>query len=151
MVSDPDALTFIGKSFPSVATDPPRLLGCFARLRRAGISHFAWAVVDQVDELVGHVELKKTPKAGERELELIYIIRREFRRRGFATDAVRQALTTVDESTDASAVVAFVNSRNVASRRALERVGFTAAHRGDSEYRYRLKANNDDRSITPTF
>lgn len=133
MNGDPVALAFIAKSFPRlVELDAPRLFECFVDLRD---DHLAWAIEDDRRRLLGHLELKPTPKVRDSERELVYIVRRESRGVGVATEAVRLALLspTLDS---VSAIVAFVNPQNVASRRVLEKAGFRVSAGTDNEYRY---------------
>jgi RimJ/RimL family protein N-acetyltransferase len=133
MSEDPTALAFVTKSFPWLAERNPEQL--FSRFANLDDPHCAWAVEDERGHLVGHIELKPTPKVKDDERELIYLVRHEARGAGVATEAVRLAL--LSPALDlVSAIVAFVNPQNAASRRVLEKVGFRSSAENDFEYRY---------------
>ena len=131
MKEDPVALAFVARSFPGLV-DPEHLFLRFAEL--VG-DHLAWMVEDDRRGLLGHLEMKPTAKVRDGERELVYLVRRESRGVGVATAAVKLALLwpTLES---VSAIVAFVNPQNVASRRVLEKAGFRMSAGTDHEYRY---------------
>lgn len=114
---------FLSRSFPG----SPRgsaLFEAFATLRAdANHRHLAWAVKELASgRLVGHVECKATVKVLDGQLELIYAVRHELRSNGFATESTTQVSGTLAAA--GIEVVAFINPKNVASRRVLQKSKF---------------------------
>jgi ribosomal-protein-alanine N-acetyltransferase len=77
------------------------------------------------DELVGRVALSNVSRGAWQNATLGYYIDEAHNHRGYATDAVRLALRFAFASAGLHRVQAAVLSRNVASRRVLEKAGFT--------------------------
>lgn len=77
------------------------------------------------DELVGRVALSNVSRGAWQNATLGYYIDEAHNHRGYATDAVKLALRFAFSSAGLHRVQAAVLSRNVASRRVLEKAGFT--------------------------
>ncbi|MGO4391895.1 GNAT family N-acetyltransferase [Variovorax sp. M-6] len=115
---------FLSRSLPDMPKGE-RLLEGFVRRSSAALPDArVWAVTGAPDDdLVAHIECKATAKTSGDELELIYAVRGGREGRGVATEAVNAvasalAPTGVD-------VVAYINPANGASRRVLQKAGFT--------------------------
>ena len=84
-----------------------------------------WAVVDKESEqLIGSCGLAYQLNGGL-PIEFGYTLARDFWGRGLATEAAGAALRYVFENLPVTEIAASVDSRNVASRRVLEKIGFT--------------------------
>jgi [ribosomal protein S5]-alanine N-acetyltransferase len=87
-----------------------------------GICH--WAVVEKSrGRVIGACGFNLFE--GGPQLELVYHFARPYWGRGYATEAARACLRYASENLDAPAVVASVDSENQASRRVLEKIGFS--------------------------
>jgi RimJ/RimL family protein N-acetyltransferase len=130
---DAEVMRFVG---------PPLAPDAVARSIDAGIAHHArhgvqhWAVIVRATgELIGccgfHV-------AGD-DLELVYHFARAHWGRGYATEAARACVAHARDTLGAARIVASIVPGNDASRRVLEKLGFTrAGATDDGEERYSL-------------
>jgi ribosomal-protein-alanine N-acetyltransferase len=83
-------------------------------------------------ELVGYCGL--VHPGGQLEVEVKYALRRGMWGRGLATEAVRGLLRYARRRHGIDAVIAILDARNVASRRVLEKCGFTAGEPGPGSF-----------------
>lgn len=114
---------FLSRSFPDLPKGDLLFDSFVHRCSATQPAARAWAVTEASDgRLVAHIECKTTAKTSGDELELIYVVRREFEGRGVATEAV--TAITAELATAGVAVLAFINPANGASRRVLQKAGF---------------------------
>lgn len=83
-----------------------------------------WAVVlKENNRLIGRCGLVRQPLEGGEEIEVTYLIEREFWNRGFASEAASAALNLGFEKYKLARIVAFIDPRNTASARVAEKIG----------------------------
>lgn len=95
-----------------------------------------WGIYEN-EKLVGHFELKETEHTADDELEIVYIIHPDERRRGI----MREILDLIkDKQTELNKkIIATVNFKNINSMALLERWGITkrqTIRETDSDYEY---------------
>lgn len=101
-----------------------------AGLSFAGSGAWTWLVLDDDDRIAGECGVKALPdKAGV--VEIGYGLAGPSRGRGLGTRAVRALLDELATRPGVRTVVAEVAVTNVASRRLLERLGFTVSDVGN--------------------
>jgi len=107
----------------------------------------------QTDQCIGRVYLHSKPELNG-EIEIGYGISGEYRNNGYATEAAKSVLQFAFDNIGLDALVAIVKPENIASRRVIEKLGFT--HRGirtvpdengmECEFNYyRLSRNDQNR------
>jgi aminoglycoside 6'-N-acetyltransferase len=85
------------------------------------------------DRLVGDVGLHLAEDG--REVQVGYSCARAFQRQGFTSEAVRLLLATVAQDTACAKAVAVIDSRNLASERLLQSLGFSAVTTASTVFR----------------
>ena len=119
----------------------PRVMATLGGLRSAeetkahlekSLTHWArhgfglWALRDKAEgRFVGRAGLRHVFVGGGEEVELAYALAAEAWGRGLATEIARALLRLAFERLDLTEVVAFTLPTNLASRRVMEKVGFT--------------------------
>ena len=102
----------------------------------AGPGSVTWLVLDAGGAIVGEAGTKAGPDAGGA-VEIGYGLAGPTRGRGLGTQAVSALIDWLGTEPDVQRIVAHVEPTNVASRRLLERLGFTVvAVVDDDELRY---------------
>ncbi|WP_052078685.1 GNAT family N-acetyltransferase [Spirochaeta lutea] len=92
---------------------------------RAALDMF-WAVVlQETGKVIGHLYFEEKNPRGDRIWTLGYIFNPAFQRRGYCTEASRGLIGHAFENLGASKITASCNSRNTASWKTLESLGFT--------------------------
>ena len=103
-----------------------RLIACYATPGDARQGPYVLGVaLRRTGELLGHVGF--SPLAGE--VEVSYALAEAARGHGHATEALGEACRWAADAFTLSSIIAITASANRASRRVLDRVGFS--HRGD--------------------
>lgn len=88
------------------------------------VDHSAWAII-RADTVSGGINVRVHPES--RLIELGYSVARPLWGQGLATEAVRKIVATAFEHyPQLNRVRAMIDSRNSASRRVLEKIGFSA-------------------------
>ena len=83
-----------------------------------------WAVIlKENNRLIGRCGLVRQPLEGGEEIEVTYLIEREFWNQGFASEAASAALKRGFEKYNFQRIVAFIDPRNAASIRVAEKIG----------------------------
>jgi [ribosomal protein S5]-alanine N-acetyltransferase len=83
-----------------------------------------WALVlKENNRLIGRCGLVRQPLEGGEEIEVSYLVEREFWNRGFASEAASAALTLGFDKYNLPGIVAFIDPRNTASARVAEKIG----------------------------
>ena len=83
-----------------------------------------WAVIlKENNRLIGRCGLVRQPVEGGEEIEVSYLIEREFWNQGFASEAASAALKLGFEKYNLPRIVAFIDPRNTASIRVAEKIG----------------------------
>jgi ribosomal-protein-alanine N-acetyltransferase len=103
----------------------------FLKRLQASLDRELWAlgfaVVERQTQAVIGVASFKGPPNAERLVEISYGITAGFRKRGYATEAVKMLLDLAAKSGRVSRVIAHTVPSNEASKRVLEKCGFTLA------------------------
>jgi len=114
-------------------TDPPPL-DRVERLLASYVAHWSrrgfgiWAVtLAGTGELIGRCGLQEIPDTGE--IEVDFLLGRDFWGRGFSTEAAGPSLRFGFETCGIEAIVGIVHPDNAASCRVLEKIGLTNPHR----------------------
>jgi ribosomal-protein-alanine N-acetyltransferase len=89
-----------------------------------------WAVASPSGDLMGRAGIQTIPETGE--VEVDYLLGREWWGSGFATEAIRPALRFGLEEKGLERIVGIVHPDNLASRRVLEKIGMHLE--GEKEY-----------------
>jgi ribosomal-protein-alanine N-acetyltransferase len=98
-----------------------------------------WGVMlRDTGEIVGDCGWYGPPADGQGEVEIGYGLAPAYRRRGYATEAVRALVGWMAAYDGVRRVVAGTETTNVASRRLLERLGFTVTEVDGANVRYAL-------------
>ena len=83
-----------------------------------------WAVIlKENNRLIGRCGLVCQPLEGGEEIEVSYLIEREFWNQGFASEAAGATLKLGFEKYNLSRIVAFIDPRNTASARVAKKIG----------------------------
>ncbi len=129
--SDPESMKYIGPERPlSLAETQAWLENHASLLEPEGFSPWV-AVLRQTSMVVGWGGLTRDSRDEEPKNELIYIIHPSYCGRGLATELAAAAVNYGFKTLDLPSVETWVHSRNVASIRVLEKVGF----KQDGEYK----------------
>src|SRR5437763_7967043 len=108
-----------------------------AGLAYAEAGAWTWLVIDDDGRVAGECGVKGPPTdAGE--VEIGYGLAGPSRRRGLGTRAVAALVEELRAHPDVRRIDAYVVADNLASRRVLERAGFTLVDVGPVEMRYTL-------------
>jgi 8-oxo-dGTP diphosphatase len=123
LASDPEvqATTRLPEPYPP---DGARQFITATTLRRAAGEEYAFAIVDDADGLVGMCGLSDIAREAGR-AELGYWIGRPYWGRGYASAAVAQLVRTAFDALGLVELEAHALADNAASRRVLEKAGFT--------------------------
>ncbi len=122
--SDAEVMRYVGTGQPNADVEQTRAwLGrMIAHQEKHGFCF--WAIVDkESDRLIGSCGIAYQLDGGP-PIEFGYTLARDFWGRGLATEAARAALCYIFTQTNVTEISASVDSRNVASRRVLEKIGF---------------------------
>ena len=122
--SDPEVMRYIGKGQPNADVEETRgwLNRMIAHQQKHGFCF--WAVVDkESNQLIGSCGLAYQLDGGP-PIEFGYTLARAYWGRGLATEAASASLSYVFKNLPVTEIAASVDSRNVASRRVLEKIGF---------------------------
>lgn len=122
--SDPEVMRYIGTGQPYADVEQARgLLGrMIAHQDKHGFCY--WAVVDKESgELIGSCGMAHHLDGGP-EIDFGYTLARSRWGQGYATEAAAAALRYALEILRLPEIIASVDSRNLASRRVLEKIGF---------------------------
>lgn len=122
--SDQEVMRYIGTGQPHADVEQTR--GWMSRMIAHQQKHgfCFWAMVDKKStQLIGSCGLAYQLDGGL-PLEFGYTLARAYWGRGLATEAAGAALRYVFEHLPVTEIAASVDSRNVASRRVLEKIGF---------------------------
>jgi RimJ/RimL family protein N-acetyltransferase len=123
---------FLSKSF----LDRPRggaLFDAFVETSTRRLpEHRVWAISWLSGEFVGHIEVKRSSKTHDGQLELVYAVRRDRAGLGIATEAVAQVAVWLADA--GVTTVAFINTANSASRRVLRKANFRPTVPHSSSY-----------------
>ncbi len=123
--SDPETMKFMGKAPASVEEERGNILSHIANhydLRGVGL----WAtILKGRDELVGRCGLMRKLIGGAEEVEIAYLLGREYWGRGLATEAAEAILRLGFGGYGFRRIVAVIDSANVASIRVAEKVGMS--------------------------
>jgi RimJ/RimL family protein N-acetyltransferase len=103
----------------------------------------AWVVVDADGAIVGECGTKGAPDRGGA-VEIGYGLAGPSRGRGLGTRAVRRLVDDLARRPGIRAIVAEVEASNVASRKVLERAGFTVSGADHTLVKYRRSTSGDD-------
>ncbi len=125
LVAGRDGGLVAGRGWPHADT----VDGLMASLNSGDADALPWLVVlDDGDEpcVIGDVGWKGTPGPARR-VEIGYGLAVPYRRKGYATEAVGAYVKWLESRADVVQIDAEVRADNVASRRLLERLGFTVA------------------------
>lgn len=96
----------------------------------AGFGFGLWAVIlKENNRLIGRCGLLRQPLEGGEEIEVSYLIEREFWNRGFASEAASAVLKLGFEKFNFQRIVAFIAPRNTASIRVAEKIGMRFARK----------------------
>jgi RimJ/RimL family protein N-acetyltransferase len=132
LYSDPIAMRFLGNGTPKTRAETEERL---ARM----IGHWAqhglgmWALHDkETGRFVGRCGLQ--PLADTAEIELGYVLHREYWGRGLATEASMAAVRFGFETIQLSRIVAIVLPENLGSRRVIEKSGLKFERIGPNPY-----------------
>jgi RimJ/RimL family protein N-acetyltransferase len=87
------------------------------------------------------------PPGADGEVEIGYGLAAPYRGQGIGTDAVRALVAWVSEQPGVRRIVAETDATNTASRRLLERLGFTLAETGETTVRYAVAVPQDPSTI----
>ena len=97
---------------------------------------FIYAVIRKEDEVnIGYVQLVKIDDGWE----IGYHIAKEYTGKGYATEAVNLFIEYLKENTDLKEILGITLADNKASRRVLEKCGFTLLFEGDGFYQGQIK------------
>ena len=119
---DPEVMQYVGPPIPDLDAAHRTLAHAAQAQERHGVS--LWAVVEKASgEVVGACGFHF--KAYGPEFELAYHFNRSHWGRNFATEAVRACLLHAVETLKATRIIASVSTENPASRRILQKVGFS--------------------------
>jgi RimJ/RimL family protein N-acetyltransferase len=89
-----------------------------------GFGFGLWAVIlKENNRLIGRCGLVRQPLEGGEEIEVSYLIEREFWNQGFASEAAGAILKLGFEKYSFQRLVAFIAPRNTASARVAEKIG----------------------------
>jgi ribosomal-protein-alanine N-acetyltransferase len=122
--SDAEVMRYIGNGQPNADVEQTRgwLSRMIAHQEKHGFCF--WAVLEkESNQLIGSCGMAYQLDGGL-PIEFGYTLARAFWGRGLATEAARTALRYVFEKIDVPEIAASVDSRNVASQRVLEKIGF---------------------------
>jgi len=78
----------------------------------------------QTNELIGRVYFHKKADL-DNEVEIGYGINEEYRNKGYATEAAQAVVRFAFEQAGQAVLAAIVSAKNIASRRVIEKLGFT--------------------------
>jgi RimJ/RimL family protein N-acetyltransferase len=107
------------------------LIGCYSSPGDARRGPYVLGVeLRRTGQLLGHVGF--SPLADE--VEVSYAIAERARGHGYAAEALAEACSWAAEAFALTSLIAVTASANLASRRVLDRVGFS--HRGDEDMRF---------------
>jgi RimJ/RimL family protein N-acetyltransferase len=99
-------------------------LGRHIEIYYAGFGFGLWAVIiKENNRLIGRCGLLRQPVEGGEEIEVSYLIEREFWNQGFASEAAGAVLKLGFEKYNFQRLVAFIDARNTASIRVAEKIG----------------------------
>jgi len=115
---------FIARSVPPCA-DCTELLDQLLTAVRNGGFH-AWVLRIASGEIIAYAELKKTDKVSTHELELIYVVAKDWRNKSAGTTLIRKLLASEVQGL-CDVIVAYINPDNHASRQVLIKNQFTEA------------------------
>jgi ribosomal-protein-alanine N-acetyltransferase len=124
ILSDPEVMRYIGTGQPNADVEQSRawLARMCAHQQQHGFCF--WAVVEkESNQLIGTCGLGYQ-RDGGLPVEFGYSLARAYWGRGLATEAARACLRYVFEHLSLAEIAASVDSRNVASQRVLEKIGF---------------------------
>jgi ribosomal-protein-alanine N-acetyltransferase len=122
--SDPEVMRYIGTGQPNADVEQSR--AWLERMRAHQEQHgfCFWAVVEkESNQLIGSCGLGYQ-RDGGLPIEFGYSLARDYWGRGLATEAARACLRYVFEHLSLAEIAASVDSRNVASQKVLEKIGF---------------------------
>lgn len=123
--SDPETMRFMGKAPASVEEERGNILSHVANhydLRGVGL----WAtILKGRGELIGRCGLMRKLIGGAEEVEIAYLLGREYWGKGLATEAAEAILRLGVEGYGFRRIVAVINPANVASIRVAEKVGMS--------------------------
>jgi len=123
--SDPETMKFMGKAPASVGEERGNILSHIANhydLRGVGL----WATILQGrGELVGRCGLMRKLIGGAEEVEIAYLLGREYWGRGLATEAAGAILRLGFEAYGFRRIVAVIDPANAASIRVAEKLGMS--------------------------
>ncbi|MCF4101202.1 GNAT family N-acetyltransferase [Gillisia sp. M10.2A] len=87
-------------------------------------SGFYWTLRSKFNnDFIGAVNL--TPIMDTGEMQIGWVIKSEFRKKGFALEAAQQIMNFAVNSTDYHPIYALFNKQNIASKKILEKLNFT--------------------------
>lgn len=87
---------------------------------------FVHAVLLKTDQQIGHVQLVKIREGWE----IGFHTGQKYRNRGYATEAVKAFLPLITEQVDTPVIYGICDQENLASRKVMEKCGFTLAYEG---------------------
>jgi RimJ/RimL family protein N-acetyltransferase len=122
--SDAEVMRYVGTGQPNADLEQTR--GWLGRMIAHQAKHGCcyWAVVEkETGELIGSCGMAHRLEGGA-ELDFGYTLARSRWGRGYATEAAAACLRYAFENLRLKELAASVDSRNIASRRVLEKVGF---------------------------
>lgn len=102
-----------------------------------------WVVIEKKSQrLIGRVGFGIADYLNFSEIDMGYLIGRDYRRRGYAEEACRAALSYANQVLDFPGVSAYIDKENVISLHLIEKLGFCQdrafAYQGKRMYRYQL-------------
>lgn len=122
MALDPVSIAFMGNSSGNPEAER-KLFRSIAELyeRQDDRWFWIWGAYDRRDTLIGHVELKETEHTAENELEIVYLIHPDERRKGYMREILRRMKS--EQRVWRKRIIATVNPANKSSIDLLEEWG----------------------------
>jgi RimJ/RimL family protein N-acetyltransferase len=120
LLTDPDVMTYVGDGVVTPEVAARVFATCFEIYEEGRFD--IWGVFDiHTGAYVGHAELK--PRKGTDEVEIVYILKREYWGRGYATEIARTVVDYGFRRYGLPRVIATVDYENLPSHHVLEKVG----------------------------
>lgn len=108
--------------YPYTQKDAQWYLGMIAEQEGSG---GLWRAISADGVVCGNISIEKKGDVYGRDCEIGYMLLDEYKGQGVMTEAVRQMCTLAFEKLDIIRITGLANSPNIASRRVLEKNGFT--------------------------
>lgn len=122
--SDPEVMLYVGTGRPNENVEQTRAWVGRMMVHQEKYGYGFWAVIEKRSgQLIGSCGMGRHPDDGPL-IEFGYTLARSRWGRGYATEAAAACLRHAFENLRLSELAASVDSRNIASQRVLEKIGF---------------------------